>query len=387
MSSESMAQQKSLLTQDAVDELLALQINNARNVLRTNELNPDAANRISDSAPHQVGREDKQETITYLASVSKFVICLAQVEKVPEEVIVLNPKFVTEAIGRSPGHFLECPEYADLEITEEVRHYQEKLLDEQSKEARQIFDDIKQKLNQQFPPDGINLSRGELFYQALTLSNNTATTIIKGYSAYDDYKERVIQLTPDFEPLATTEQQSHWLQHAPNAGLISEHSALLDSTVKRSLEGNTNEKENEILNCLKNNPENFGFDFTHSELGEKLRAQGWDIYEKTGYYPAVYWVHGLAEPPLNLPVHMSLCTIVTLVNSQTGEVISFDHHINVAVAYPNSIDERLREETGIAFPDEWSPAYVKYTNIVKDKYARIFREELSTAVAKALQTK
>jgi hypothetical protein len=248
---------------------------------------------------------------------------------------------------------------------------------EQTEEPAQILANAKKKAEAYLAQTPIFLTGTELAYLALTLSSNSATRLVKDLSSTDEIRAKLAILVPRYEMLATLENFAYWLQPAPNVGYISEFSALLSSYITKLLKDETTPEENVVIESMTNNPEDFEFDFTHSSLGQELIDKGWKIIEKTGYYPCVYWVASLAQ---DWPMHMVLATVVCCYNPQTGQQLTFDHNMIIAVADPKETQEFDTPQGKLAFPNEWGKDYASYALNVKKRFATLFRSECEAAV-------
>jgi hypothetical protein len=364
------------INQPYVDQLITEQIRHSP--LRTQELNPDAAVRISNNEVAFVGDQIADEKKVMLASVSKIGIFLAQEEALlalPEQVAI-NPDILAELVGRQPTRITENPAYAH--ISEWLGKGIDRLVAAQNlnkeTEAAKIRQEIETKIREHMQTNEVTIPREELAYHVLTLSSNSATRLVKELSPA--YSVALKEIAPSFEPLETTANFAHWFQPNPNVGKVSEFAQILDDLVHKHINGECNEFEEELLASMRNNPTDFNFDFTHSELGQELIENGWEVYEKTGYYPIVYWVQGLKD----IPHHMVLANVCTIYNPATEQVYTFHHHMEIAVAYPKTVDPKLKEQTGVSFPNEWDPSYVAYSKSVQTRFGKIFREELAAAL-------
>jgi len=221
----------------------------------------------------------------------------------------------------------------------------------------------------------------EVFRAVATTSNNSFTREVKelrmkhiGQEALaDNYRA----MAPGYEMLETTEGNRHWVQSGPNTGYISKMANLLELLVLRYQHDTVSEYEAILVECLMNNPYDFGFCFTHSELGQSLIRKGYRIFEKTGYYPGVTWVSALAEQ--DYPVLLVLATVVTILSPE-GEVKTFwmYHNIEVPVPWETIV------ENGITFPNEEGKWYKRYISRIIGKLRRNFRKEITRKVSKAL---
>lgn len=177
--------------------------------------------------------------------------------------------------------------------------------------------------------------------------------------------------------LESLEGNHHWTEERPNTGRISEVAEQLDLLVRRVFAGTANPLEEILANSLLNNETDFRFCFTHSKFGKELRRKGYQIYEKTGYYPAVTWIRYLAEQ--GWPTVLVLATIVTIVTPE-GAIHTFWYNVNTEVVHPW---ESITEE-GVEFPDEWAKGYKAYVAMYKSVLDRTFREVMVTEVKRQL---
>jgi hypothetical protein len=200
------------------------------------------------------------------------------------------------------------------------------------------------------------ISLQELFYLVAAQSNNAATRLVKSLRG-EQIGNSVLQknyrtMVPSYTMLETMEGNAHWVQEMPNTGLIHQLGEHMYGLVSRVLHGEANVYERILVNSLENNATDFKFCFTHSELGQKLISKGWQVYEKTGYYPAVSWIGGLAAK--GWPVVMTMATLVTVASPLTVETTSVWAYQNVEMPLPW---ESIVEE-GVTFPNEWGPLSV-----------------------------
>jgi hypothetical protein len=357
--------------------------------LRTQEPNPAAAiesAKYSASIPvllNELSLRSEPEVEFMLASVSKVGIALAQaqvLEALPLEGIPATAEVLAELVKRSPAS-LDAPKFAQLKsfIQQELAEYIN--LKSADKDTDPILGLIADKISQFLQTNKILIDKQDLAYQILTLSSNSATRLLKNLTTQtgsQTVEQRLAELAPSYESTVTLENCAHWLQQRPNVGKMSDFSAMLDDLVHKVASGQASEGEILIAESLKNNSEDFEFDFTNSEFGKNLQPD-WDIYEKTGYYPCVYWVKELTDA--GWPIHMVMATVVTLRNKQTGQIVSFFHHKIIETTYAKANQTLATDQGQIQFPDEFDPFYKQgYTVPVKQKFANKFRSEMSDFV-------
>lgn len=302
------------------------------------------------SRPHMFNKSSgstkklSREGLIFLASVSKIVILLElahAIELMGIREIVLTPEMLKEAMERDPKRVGSRPDlYGQSTIPMK-----------------------------------------EVFRAIATTSNNRFTTAVKelrvehiGHEALGDNYQN---MAPGYEMLETTRGNFHWVQNGPNTGYISKFANVLDLLVQRYTQQTASEYEVILVECLMNNPYDFGFCFTHSELGQRLIDLGYKIVEKTGYYPGVTWVRALAGQ--DYPVILVLATVVTVISPE-GKVDTFWKYHNIEVPIP----WETVVENGIRFPNEEGRWYKRFINRIIGRLNRNFRTELSRQIAKGL---
>lgn len=234
----------------------------------------------------------------------------------------------------------------------------------------------------------------EILYQALTLSSNTATKLLKILIQTNDPQQREFDQIvkaeldlPEYTPSDTSSAQSIWGSDLGNTGRISEFVELMHSFL--SIDSNRN---GVTASYLKNNPNDFGHDFTNSRLGEELINE-YDIYEKTGYYSMVNWVKGLADR--GYPPHMSLSTVFTLVGP-SGKLVTFGFSMSIAINL--DMEQKAIEDVEFILEDGTSQVYKiehvqtddhlkdlgEYYRRVFEVVSKIFRDKIAEFVKRKL---
>ncbi len=114
----------------------------------------------------------------------------------------------------------------------------------------------------------------------------------------------------------------------------------------------------------------------------KLIAKGYKIIEKTGYYPCVFWVKSLVEPPYEYPAHMVLATIVSIVppDGIDEEVITFGYHQLYAVPLPLTTDTKVVNGAEVTFPQNGEHYTASISNTVKNRVNRPFRSQMENDI-------
>lgn len=137
----------------------------------------------------------------------------------------------------------------------------------------------------------------------------------------------------------------------------------------------------QILDSITNNKCDFGFDFTNSELGQKLISDGCNIIEKTGSYGCVYWMKNIAEQ--GFPPHATFLTSVS-VEMPDGRLKTFVYYelVEVPFSYEHAVDP---DGMVNGWPDEDSDGYIRFFNELSSKIGSGFRARMSTEVSKYLQ--
>lgn len=324
----------SAVTQSQVEEIRRMLLNNASINQRREHTGTCQLNQgfgiVSDW--------EQDDPIIFLASVSKVIILLEMAQALDVAASVpFTQAMKLEAMERQPLHVLD--------------NYD--LYGQQS------------------------LPVAELFYQVAAMSSNSATAAVKklreGKIGTVALQEAYSQLAFSYQMLVSTENNHHWSEERPNTGRISEVATQLDLLVRRVQQGAATKLEQILANSLLNNEQDFGFCFTHSSLGRTLRNKGYQIYEKTGYYPAVTWIRWFAKQ--KWPTVMVQATVCTLISPE-GEVTTFWNYSNTEVAYP----WQTVEEEGIVFPNEWSEAYQSYIRSHKGRLDEQFRQNMQILV-------
>lgn len=314
-----------------------------------------------------------------LASCSKVAINIAeaelllQLEQIPVSGDLLG-ELLFELLRREP-HTL-----SGLDLTEELKENianRVSLLEAmEAAERGKYLDQGKDDFVKLFREETLSFTPAELIRQSLKISSNTATYIIKQLVSQSDLQQRLDDLNLDYEASNDTINMQHWFQDRPNVGKLSPHARLLHNLVDGQVL--SPEVSESITEPIKNNTTGFDFDFTTTDLGTGLIAEGYNIYEKTGYYPCVMYPRGLAED--GFPPHMVMATIFT-VESPDGELHTFYHHLLVEVSVPVPTWNPVAPNGQVlVFPNEFDPAYTKYADQVKLRFADIFRAELEEKV-------
>lgn len=226
-----------------------------------------------------------------------------------------------------------------------------------------------------------------LSYLVLTLSGNSGLTIAMGtiYKAWEDSKETASRRESQDKMAALIQAETakdyemrigaddHYIEQPgsnsePVRGLIIDVESQMDELQAQP--------DNLMLSAIENNASDFGFDFTNSDLGKALIAQGYKIYEKTGSFPSVYWMPKLAEQ--GFPPHLVMLTTVSLV-SPTGKRTSFVYYEIVHMPYsPDPAD--AEGDVVNKWPDEEGPRYGKFAHEVEMFQGQGFRERMAARI-------
>lgn len=315
--------------------------------------------RIYNSGIYSAAEFPKNEPIIQLASTSKVLIALeAALGLESEATVPLTAEMLVEVAERNPAH-LNAKHYKSLgRFVTQARI----IAGMKAAGIKKLRKNLMTQLGNGLRTAGITVPISEAYFQSITLSSNSATAAIKALRGSDTnpaYLDREYRrYAPTYTMLETLQGNHHWGEYAPNTGLISELGEVQDLLIRRHLAGSANELESILASSLLNNPQDFGHCFTHSPYGEGLRSVGYEIYEKTGYYPCVTWIEALAD--LGYPPICTVSTVVTIVTPQ-GVVHTVSAFINAEVAYPWT----TVEEDGVTFPDEWADEYIVYIKRVK----------------------
>jgi hypothetical protein len=334
--------------------------------------------RIYNSGIYSAAEFPKDEPLIQLASTSKVLIALeAALGLETEAIIPLTAEMLVEVVERNPAH-LNTKLYKGLgRLLTQARI----IASMKAAGIKTLRKNLLTQLGNGLRAAGITIPISEAYYQSITLSSNSATAAIKALRGSDinptalDREYR--RYASSYTMLETLQGNHHWGEYAPNTGLLSELGEVQDLLVRRHLAGSANELESILASSLLNNPQDFGHCFTHSPYGEGLRSVGYEIYEKTGYYPCVTWIEALAD--LGYPPICTVSTVVTIVTPQ-GVVHTVSAFINAEVAYPWT----TVEEDGVTFPDEWSDEYIAYIKTVKAELDQQLRTLLTQKVESLL---
>lgn len=208
---------------------------------------------------------------------------------------------------------------------------------------------------QALPERKINLD--QLLYGILTLSTNSFLTSLKtlvmnttGLSQ-EGLSQEIKRFAPNFRARA----EGFTTKGLSNESQAEGYAEDKLEQIKRLLSSN-DLISTEMLEHLKNNEANFGFDFGSSEIGMKLKEMGCEIFEKTGSYQCVYWMPELAKE--GFPPHAIFLTSVNI-KTPSGEIVSFVYYEIVEVPFsPDPAD--FPGDLVNGWPDEETPAYINY---------------------------
>jgi len=214
----------------------------------------------------------------------------------------------------------------------------------------------------------MNLNFVELAHWALQVSADSPLTVAKNYyqqnfGGYVGLQEAVSARIPSLEVTESTADFRHWIQKGPNTVQLNDLTLEFDKFVAEPVK---DEFAEAIRANVTNNPLDFGFSISGSEKAQAWQAQGYQVFEKTGFYPTVIWIRNLAEQ--GLPAHMAISSVVALV-APDGQRFTVGLQMSVEIALP-------KEDSKEGFPDESSSEYQQYIETVKVKYFEIFRTKL-----------
>lgn len=172
----------------------------------------------------------------------------------------------------------------------------------------------------------VELNLWDIIQLSLIISSNHANTILKNSlehnlrgSLFDKMKE----IFPSYNMTISTENNAIWTQGNANTGYLSEMTRLLLKIT---------ELEPELAREMANNPIDFRFDFTHSEMGKKLIELGAIIDEKTGSYElGVSWTRNIIAR--GMPFYAPLLTVVTIILN--GKKFSFGYYRSYELPFPD----------------------------------------------------
>lgn len=255
---------------------------------------------------------DEEKTI-FMASVSKVALA-----KLAFEISKDNPgTTATTTKGRLKRLFEEIIKRDAVEIAKEMPSIKFMFMDD--------FDSTTY-----FPEKSLDeelkLNLDELIHLSLVISSNNATTVISEFLQErlgESFSDKIRALAPNLEITVTLNNNAHWTQNGANTGKLSEMVKLLNEIAL---------SEPELVKEMANNPENPGFGFTNSELGQRIIDMGGVIDEKTGSYElGVYWVNNLSQ---RLPFHAPLLTTVTI--KLYGKTFSFGYYQSYELPFPDA---------------------------------------------------
>ena len=382
---------------------------------------------INNSTPWRVGTEptesSKQEIM--LASVPKVAISIAMVRvleslQIQENKISLDADTILELLGRDSDSVLN-PESNQYGTYAQVREVLNSLGITSLEDIKSTdkFESKKQAIKDALRDLKVEVDLSELLRQVLTLSSNNATRIAKQLivSSGQDINIKLKELVPMYSPSPAdmSKLQHYYETDKPNVGPIYEHAEILhqlvgrvfanrdkskksesqktkkeDPTTSKSDESGKSEGEIMLVDSLTNNPVDFDFDFTHSDLGKILISKGYRIVEKTGYYPCVYWVSAFADPQNPIPPHMVMCTIFSIISPEPENKVigTFAHQRLFKVRLPIEKSATTINGEKVEEPNEHDPSYtVAYIRPIKQQAAKLFREECTRSVLDVLDSK
>jgi hypothetical protein len=217
--------------------------------------------------------------------------------------------------------------------------------------------------------DYVHIDHEILVNLALSASSNIPVEIMANYLKKElseqEYYSQTRLLAPNFTP----NLGNHWLEDSPNIGKLSEFAGILHRLVQ---------SQDQLVENTLVNDYDFGFDFKNSTKGKELVKQGYQIYEKTGYYPIINWVKTLAEE--GNPWHLAMCNIVTIV-TPSGDVRTFYKNINIEIPWT---DDTKSFPNSIRYPAVETYRYKELISKIKGAANTQFRQEQGNFIFSAL---
>lgn len=206
-------------------------------------------------------------------------------------------------------------------------------------------------------------SFNDLCYFSLRLSANESVKIARDYivkhTSEVAYETALHKYIPSLEITKPMHGFDYWLQYAPNTAIIEDVAKGYDVLI-RKLEQSSTSYSKSILGSLSNHDINHSFNLAYI-------YKRYQIYEKTGFYPLIFWIEKLADQ--GDPIHMVFGSLLSYTNVKQ-ERITIAAFQTVAVQEPN---KTLRNGT----PDFNEQRYKVYTQKIKEEYAQIFRQMTS----------
>lgn len=367
-----------------VAKLLALQTQwNLEGTTDFAEMNPDQKLFIL-QGDQQLTPEYSEKPFM-LASVSKVAVNVAFVRALEKTAsldtqVSIDHTTLTELFGRKPSRLISSPKYAKL--LEDYPAARDLATTAAINETEYISSDLVDAFSALIPTDiEYEIPVAELLYQVLTLSSNTANDVSKKVVAAQGtiIETELLNIVPEYtsSPVLTAAME-HWRAPLSNVGPLSEHVELLHELGQKLRNDELSDGESLVIDGLINNPEDFDLDFTHSSLGKDLISQGYRIIEKTGYYPVVFWIGELNEPPFEYPPHMVLATMASIVPPEGSdeEVLSFGYYQMFAVPLPETTSVFTVDGVNLTFPDSLYSYIQSVSDPIKGVVIPLFRQKL-----------
>lgn len=113
-------------------------------------------------------------------------------------------------------------------------------------------------------------------------------------TSFNNYFESQYGFTP-----SNLSNFQHWVDSKPNVGSLKGIAGFLHNRVWGS----------KLEPLLTSGNFNFGFDLATSDYVTDLRAHGYKVIEKTGYYPNVHWISSLAK---DFPPFMTMISVISI---------------------------------------------------------------------------
>ncbi|MEO6729080.1 MAG: hypothetical protein ABIM99_04105 [Candidatus Dojkabacteria bacterium] len=204
----------------------------------------------------------------------------------------------------------------------------------------------------------------ELCFNALTLSSNSAIEIarnklqeILGSNVQVEFDK--LQIAPTLELHSGGFKLLN--QQRANSGDLKEIVLSFDKLISSS--------DDRLLNAMHNNPVYF-------DVGVSKMIKDCDVWEKTGVAWPINYGDSLSE--LGFPPHMVMGTLFSIKENDT--LTSFGIFKVIAIAVPKTKDSN-------GFPNIYEKNYTTYINLVKYKFLKDYRRQLTDLVERNTSVK
>lgn len=240
--------------------------------------------------------------------------------------------------------------------------------------------------NGDFDQIKFKISLRELSDLTISLSSNVSTKILRAnlqskFGSDEKIREKLQELVPGFKNTFSTDSNQHWIQSDANTGKISQFQSFLSRLWD---EKDSNPIARLLLEDMSkayhaNGGKGWGHDFSTTETAKQIRSEGGKVFEKTGYYPVVFWVESLADKG----PHMCLSTII-IISSASGQTIRVTASMNIAMPF----SKEVLVEDGVSYPAFEGENYKKWAKEVFNKSAGpYFKDVVEKAIREILQNK